>query len=55
MKISRRLRTELLLIAFDLGDGEVNDLETMCETLEAIAVEGRKELEARKKENKTTS
>ncbi|NJL63188.1 MAG: hypothetical protein HC903_16860 [Methylacidiphilales bacterium] len=49
MKITRKLRTELLLIAFDLGDGEVDDLEAMCETLEAIAAEGRKELKARKK------
>ena len=47
MKISRKLRRELMLIAFDLVDGGVDDLEAMCETLEAIAAEGRKELEAR--------
>ncbi|MFM6323478.1 MAG: hypothetical protein ACKPGT_01790 [Microcystis sp.] len=51
MKISRKLQRELLLIAFDLRDGEVDDLEGMCETLEAIAAEGRKELERRKQNN----
>ena len=44
MKISRRLRRELMLIAFDLVDGEVEDLEAICETLEAVAAEGRKQL-----------
>ena len=47
MRISRRLRRELILIAFDLADGQVDDLEAMCETLEAIAAAGRKELEKR--------
>lgn len=50
MKISRRLQRELLLIAFDLRDGEIEDVEAMCDTLEAIAAEGRKELERRKQE-----
>lgn len=47
MKISRKLRRELMLIAFDLVDGQVDDLEAMCELLEAIAAAGRKELEAK--------
>ena len=34
------------LIAFDLVDGQVDDLEAMCEVLEAVAAAGRKELEA---------
>lgn len=46
MKISRRLRKELMLIVFDLVDGQVDDLEAMCEVLESIAAAGRKELEA---------
>jgi hypothetical protein len=50
MKIARKLQRELLLIAFDLRDGEIEDVEAMCETLEAIAAEGRKELERRKQE-----
>lgn len=48
MKISRKLRRELILIAFDLTDGQVDDLEAMCETLEAIAAEGRRELQDKK-------
>ncbi|MDY6899593.1 MAG: hypothetical protein SWZ49_16170 [Cyanobacteriota bacterium] len=52
MKISRRLRREMMLIAFDLVDGQVDDLEAMCvsaacpkdKVLEAIAAAGRKEL-----------
>ncbi|MBV6626891.1 MAG: hypothetical protein KI793_28795 [Rivularia sp. (in: Bacteria)] len=47
MKISRKLRRELMLIAFDLVDGQVDDLEAMCELLEAIAAAGRQELEAK--------
>ncbi|AFY57243.1 hypothetical protein Riv7116_4832 [Rivularia sp. PCC 7116] len=47
MKISRKVRRELMLIAFDLVDGQVDDLEAMCEILEAIAAAGRKELEAK--------
>ena len=31
MKISRKLRREIMLIAFDLVDGGVDDLEAMCE------------------------
>ncbi len=46
MKISRKLSREIMLIAFDLVDGGVDDLEAMCETLEAIAAEGRKQLES---------
>ena len=46
MKISRKLRRELMLIAFDLVDGQVDDLEAMCELLAANAAAGRKELEA---------
>ncbi|WP_168163397.1 hypothetical protein [Calothrix sp. 336/3] len=48
MKISRKLSRELMLIALDLADGNADDLETMCDTLEAIAAEGRKEISARK-------
>jgi hypothetical protein len=44
MKISRKLSRELMLIALDLADGNVDDLEAMCDTLEAIAAEGRKQL-----------
>ena len=51
MKITRRLRRELMLIAFDLADGQVDDLEAMCETLEAIAAEGRKELKSKQTVN----
>lgn len=51
MQISRRLQRELLLIAFDLRDGEVDDLEAMCETLDAISAEGRKELKKRNQNN----
>ena len=46
MKISRKIRRELILIAFDLVDGQVVDLEAMCEVLEAVAAAGRTELEA---------
>ena len=46
MKISRKIRIELILIAFDLVDGQVDALEAMCEVLEAVAAAGRKELEA---------
>lgn len=38
-----------MLIAVDLLDGNIEDLEAMCETLEAISAAGRKELERRKK------
>ena len=48
MKISRKLRRELMVIALDLlTDGQVNDLEVMCSVLEAIAAEGRKELKSK--------
>lgn len=30
MKISRKLRRELMLVVFDLVDGQVDDLEAMC-------------------------
>ena len=33
MKIYRKIRRELILIAFDLVDGQVDDLEAMCEVL----------------------
>ncbi|MEL6459839.1 MAG: hypothetical protein AAFQ91_16545 [Cyanobacteria bacterium J06621_15] len=46
MKISRKLRRELMLVVFDLVDGQVDDLEAMIEILEAVAAEGRKQLEA---------
>ena len=51
MKISRRLSRELMLIAFDLVNGNVDDLEAMCDTLEAVAAEGRKELASRNPSN----
>ena len=31
MKISRKLRRELILITFDLTDSQIDDLEAMCE------------------------